>query len=70
VRIKVGELPMGKNTLRVSNILGKMVYQNTIQANETATLDISRWTNGIYLYSISDEKGNILAGKRLNVVHP
>ncbi len=67
VRIKIGELPLGKNTISVSNVLGETVYQNAIQSNETASISVANWANGIYLYSVKDEKGNVLATKRLNV---
>ena len=68
VSIKVGDLPSGKNTLRICNLLGETVYQRAIQANETATIDLSNWANGAYLYSIQAENGSILASKRLSVV--
>ncbi len=69
VRIKIGELPQGKNTIQINNVLGATVYQNSVQSNETTNISVANWANGIYLYSVKDEKGNVLATKRLNVTH-
>lgn len=69
VRIKIGALPTGSYRLRLNNLLGATVYQAAVQGNETLPIDVNSYANGAYFYSILDEKGTVLATKRLTIAH-
>ena len=70
VRIAATELPQGSYTLRIANVLGSALYTERVSANATSYVDVSNWQNGIYVYTLSDAKGVVLAAKRLFVSHP
>ncbi len=50
-------------TLKVFNLLGQEVYSSPIQSivgDNKAIIDASKWSNGIYLYSLSNGRNNRL----------
>jgi Secretion system C-terminal sorting domain len=69
VRVSIGDLPKGSYALRLQNILGQTLHSEYIGGNETTTIDVSRYQSGLYMYSVTDAKGMIIAAKRLHIVH-
>ena len=52
IRIQ-GVEPMQKPMLRVCNLLGNVVYETELPAeNNTVKIDVSQWNSGIYFYSV------------------
>lgn len=55
--------------LRVCNLLGTVVYEQTLNAQENQVrVDVSQWKNGIYFYAIWDGSNNI-ATQKMIVAH-
>ena len=44
-------------TLEVYNVLGRQVVSQSLSLNETLTVDVSDWNDGLYLVKISTENG-------------
>ena len=58
--------------LKIYDILGKQVWQNNyfISGNTTVSADLNQLQRGMYLYSLVDTNGNILATQRLLITRP
>ncbi len=66
-------VPDGKYTLKLYNILGDVVWRQDHQiagGNKKIRLELVDFKKGTYLYSLTDAKGNIIGTKRLMVVKP
>ncbi len=53
----------GAVTLRIVNISGALVYENTLQSNEEAYVDTKALDNGLYIISLQGEDGLSLQKK-------
>jgi len=71
-RFEFTNLPKGNYKLKLLNILGMQVWSRSyfINGNHTEKVDISALRKGTYLYSLSDERGNVITTRRLVVVRP
>lgn len=72
VRFDCTNLPPDDYTLKIFNIVGKVVWKNTynITGNRSIKVDLEDFKKGTYLYSLIDPKGVIIGTKRLVVVKP
>ncbi len=48
--------------LRITDVFGRVVYKETIRANDTQ-VDVSRWSSGVYFYSLTQGEGAAVRGK-------
>lgn len=44
--------------IEVYDLLGKKVFNQSIESNDTSKIDVSEWETGLYLVKISSENGN------------
>jgi hypothetical protein len=72
VRFDCTNLPPDDYTLKIFNIVGKVVWKNTytIAGNRSIRVDLDDFKKGTYLYSLVDPEGVIIGTKRLVVVKP
>lgn len=72
VRFDCTNLPSEEYTLKIFNIIGKVVWKQnyTINGNRSVTVELQDFRKGTYLYSLIDSKGNIIGTKRLVVLKP
>ena len=72
VRFDCTNLPSEEYTLKIFNIIGKVVWKQNymISGNRSLTLELEDFRKGTYLYSLVDSKGNIIGTKRLVVLKP
>jgi Secretion system C-terminal sorting domain len=65
-------VPEGNYKLKLYNVIGDVVWQqnHSINGSKNIRLDVGNFKKGTYLYSLSDEKGKILATKRLMIIKP
>lgn len=72
VRFDCVNLPPDEYTLKIFNIIGKVVWKETYQIAGTRSikLDLDNFKKGTYLYSMTDKAGNIIGTKRLVVLKP
>lgn len=72
VRFDCTNLPADEYTLKIFNIVGKVVWKNTytISGNRSIRVDLDDFKKGTYLYSLVDQNGVIIGTKRLVVVKP
>lgn len=72
VRFDCTNLPADEYTLKIFNIVGKVVWKNTyaISGSKSIRVDLDEFKKGTYLYSLVDQKGVIIGTKRLVVVKP
>ncbi|MCA0238558.1 MAG: T9SS type A sorting domain-containing protein [Bacteroidetes bacterium] len=72
VRFDCTNLPSEEYTLKIFNIIGKVVWKQNyaISGNRSMTLELEDFRKGTYLYSLVDSKGNIIGTKRLVVLKP
>ncbi len=72
VRFECNNLPSDEYTLKIFNLVGKVVWRETFQASgrRVIHLDLDDFNKGTYLYSLSNKKGEIIGTKRLIVVKP
>jgi Secretion system C-terminal sorting domain len=70
VNIEMSNLSSGTYTLKIYNLLGAVIWQEShvVSGGKTVKVDISRLRKGSYLYSVSNAAGKILATKRLMVM--
>ena len=54
--------PSPNQQLLITNILGEEIYHQTINNTTQTTIDVSRWSNGVYFYQIRGDK-ETLQGK-------
>jgi hypothetical protein len=72
VRFDCTNLPQGEYTLKIFNIVGKVIWRENhqISGSKSIRVDLENFKKGAYLYSLSDKKGNILSTKRLVILKP
>jgi len=72
VRFECNNLPSDEYTLKIFNIVGKVVWKETFQAagKRLISVDLENFNKGTYLYSLVNQKGIIIGTKRLVVVKP
>lgn len=72
VRFDCTNLPAEEYTLKIFNIIGKVVWKQNymITGNRSVILELEDFRKGTYLYSLVDSKGNIIGTKRLVVLKP
>lgn len=72
VRFDCTNLPAEEYTLKIFNIIGKVVWKQNyvITGNRSVILELEDFRKGTYLYSLIDSKGNIIGTKRLVVLKP
>ncbi len=72
VRFDCSNLPAADYTLKIFNIVGKVVWKEThyIAGKRSFTVDLEDFKKGTYLYSLVNEDGNIIGTKRLVIVKP
>ncbi len=72
VRFDCSNLPAEEYTLKIFNIIGKVVWKQNyvITGNRSVTVELEDFRKGTYLYSLIDSKGNIIGTKRLVVLKP
>jgi hypothetical protein len=72
VRFNCANLPVDDYTLKVFNILGRVVWKDNfhVSGTKSITLELDNFRKGTYLYSLIDGKGNIIGTKRLLVLKP
>lgn len=64
------DIEAGDYQLKIFNVLGQNVWQQdySLNGNQTATVNLSDFQNGTYIYSILNEKGQTLLTKQLVVL--
>ena len=72
VRFDCTNLPSDQYTLKIFNIVGKVVWKDnfTIAGNRSIRVELDDFKKGTYLYSLLDSKGNTIGTKRLVVLKP
>ncbi len=72
VRFDCTNLPQEEYTLKIFNIIGKVVWKESYQlaGNRSIRVELDNFKKGTYLYSLSDKKGKIIGTKRLVVLKP
>jgi hypothetical protein len=72
VRFDCKNLPAEWYTLKIFNIVGKVVWKENYQlaGNRSVRIELQNFKKGTYLYSLVDSKGNIIGTKRLVVLKP
>jgi Secretion system C-terminal sorting domain len=72
VRFNCSNLPQGRYTLKIFNIIGRVVWRDNYDINGTRSIlvDLDKFKKGTYLYSLIDQKGNTIGTKRLVVLKP
>lgn len=72
VNFNCSNLPSDDYTLKIFNIVGKVVWKGNYALNGSRVirLELDNFTKGTYLYSLSDSKGNIIGTKRLVILKP
>lgn len=72
VRFDCTNLPDDEYTLKIFNIVGKVVWKNSysISGNRSIRIDLEDFKKGTYLYSLVNQAGTIIGTKRLVVVKP
>ena len=56
------QLSILNSQLKITDVIGNEVYYQTINNSTQTTIDISKWSNGVYFYQIRNEK-ETLRGK-------
>ncbi|MBK7939938.1 MAG: T9SS type A sorting domain-containing protein [Lewinellaceae bacterium] len=72
VRFDCTNLPQDDYTLKIFNIVGKVVWKEnySLSGNKSIRLQLEEFKKGTYLYSLLDSKGNTIGTKRLVVLKP
>lgn len=72
VRFDCTNLPQDDYTLKIFNIVGKVVWKENyaLSGNKSIKLQLEEFKKGTYLYSLLDSKGNTIGTKRLVVLKP
>ncbi len=72
VRFDCKNLPADDYTLKIFNIVGKVVWKEThyIAGKRSFTVDLEDFKKGTYLYSLVNQEGTIIGTKRLVIVKP
>jgi Secretion system C-terminal sorting domain len=72
VRFDCMNLPASDYTLKIFNIVGRIVWKEThpMSGNKSIRVELDHFKKGTYLYSLEDGKGHIVGTKRLVVIKP
>lgn len=72
VRFNCTNLPSGYYTLKIFNIIGKVVWKENYQlvGSKSIRVELDDFKKGTYLYSLVDAQGNVIGTKRLVVLKP
>lgn len=72
VRFDCSNLPADDYTLKIFNIVGRVVWKEQYQlaGNKSIRVELDNFKKGAYLYSLADSKGNTIGTKRLVVLKP
>jgi Secretion system C-terminal sorting domain len=72
VRFSCTNLPEGRYTLKIFNIIGRVVWRDNydISGSRSIRVELDKFKKGTYLYSLIDQKGNTIGTKRLVVLKP
>jgi len=72
VNFNCSNLPSDDYTLKIFNIVGKVVWKGNYALNGSRVirLELDNFAKGTYLYSLSDSRGNIIGTKRLVILKP
>ncbi len=72
VRFDCSNLPQDDYTLKIYNIIGKVIWkeQYTMAGTRSIRIELESFKKGTYLYSLVSSKGNIIGTKRLVVLKP
>ncbi|MBK8194845.1 MAG: T9SS type A sorting domain-containing protein [Lewinellaceae bacterium] len=72
VSFECTNLPQDDYTLKIFNIVGKVVWKENyvISGSKTIKIALEDFKKGTYLYSLLDSKGNTIGTKRLVVLKP
>lgn len=72
VRFECTNLPQDEYTLKIFNIVGKVVWKEkyTLTGSKSIKVVLENFKKGTYLYSLLDSKGNTIGTKRLVVLKP
>ncbi len=72
VRFNCANLPAGDYTLKIFNIIGKVVWKENYQlvGSKSIRVELDDFKKGTYLYSLVDSQGNIIGTKRLVILKP
>jgi hypothetical protein len=70
VNLEMTNLASGTYTLKIYNLLGSVIWQEThsVIGSKTVKVDVTRLRKGSYLYSVSNANGKILSTKRLLIM--
>jgi len=71
-RFEVSNLPPDRYTLKIFNILGMTIREESYQLSGYKAIkwDVSKLRKGTYLYSLTNAKGKTIATRRLMVIRP
>ncbi len=72
VRFNCANLPQGDYTLKIFNIIGKVVWKEDykLAGSKSIRIELDDFKKGTYLYSLTDSQGNIIGTKRLVILKP
>ena len=73
VRFDVVNMPAGKYNLKMYNILGTEVWNESyslVSQQDTIKVDLHNFKKGTYLYSLIDESGRPILTRRLMIIRP
>ena len=73
VRFDVVNMPAGDYNLKMYNILGTQVWDETyslVNQQDTIQVDLYNFKKGTYLYSLIDESGRPIVTRRLMIIRP
>ena len=72
VRFNCANLPQGDYTLKIFNIIGKVVWKENykLTGSKSIRVELDDFKKGTYLYSLADAQGNIIGTKRLVILKP
>lgn len=72
VRFDCSNLPPSDYTLKIFNIVGKVVWEDQyfISGNRSIRIELEDFKKGTYLYSLTNRDGSVIGTKRLVVVKP
>lgn len=72
VRFDCTNLPSSDYTLKIFNIVGKVVWKKTypLSGNKSIKVELEDFKKGTYLYSLADKNGKVVGTKRLVVLKP
>lgn len=72
VRFDCINLPQDDYTLKIFNILGNLVWEENDQmvGNRSIEVELENFKKGLYSYSLSNKKGQVIGTKRLVVLKP